>query len=211
MSLLARWNWFLPPANEVWGKVICLQASVCPQGGSTSPGTPQEADIPPDQVHPPGADTPRKDTPWDQYNPREQTPPRTRYTPWSRHPGTRYTPLEQTPPRTRYTPWNRNPPSRPGTPPSTEHAGRYGQRVGGPHPTGMQSCFSILFLCIFQLLRALTLFKISLVTANLFQRSSSNSLQREYRATMGRALIGCCHWATANQSSPHRGPSVFCR
>ena len=32
---------------------------------------------------------------------------------------------------------------------------------------------------------------------------------REYRATMGRALIGCCHWATANQSSPHRGPSSF--
>ena len=26
---------------------------------------------------------------------------------------------------------------------------------------------------------------------------------------MGRALIGCCHWTTANQSSPHRGPSIF--
>ena len=25
-------------------------------------------------------------------------------------------------------------------PPSTEHAGRYGQRAGGTHPTGMQSC-----------------------------------------------------------------------
>ena len=36
-----------------------------------------------------------------------------------------------------------------------------------------------------------------------------NSDKREYRATMGRALIGCCHWATANQSSPHRGPSSF--
>ena len=24
---------FLPPANEVWGKVICLQMCVCPQGG----------------------------------------------------------------------------------------------------------------------------------------------------------------------------------
>ena len=24
---------FLPPANEVWGKVICLQVSVCPQRG----------------------------------------------------------------------------------------------------------------------------------------------------------------------------------
>ena len=28
-------------------------------------------------------------------------------------------------------------------PPSTEHAGRYGQRAGGTHPTGMQSCFKI--------------------------------------------------------------------
>ena len=42
----------------------------------------------PDQVHPPGADTPL-----------------------SRHPQ-----------------------------PSAEHAGRYGQRAGGTHPTGMQSC-----------------------------------------------------------------------
>ena len=25
-------------------------------------------------------------------------------------------------------------------PPGTEHAGRYGQRAGGTHPTGMQSC-----------------------------------------------------------------------
>ena len=24
---------FLPPANEVWGKVICLQVCICPQGG----------------------------------------------------------------------------------------------------------------------------------------------------------------------------------
>ena len=28
----------LPPANEVWGKVICLQACVCPQGGAWSWG-----------------------------------------------------------------------------------------------------------------------------------------------------------------------------
>ena len=28
------WNAFLlPPANEVWGKIICIQVSVCPQGG----------------------------------------------------------------------------------------------------------------------------------------------------------------------------------
>ena len=28
----------LPPANEVWGKIICLQVSVCPQGGACSWG-----------------------------------------------------------------------------------------------------------------------------------------------------------------------------
>ena len=36
------------------------------------------------------------------------------------------TPPDQAPPRTR--------------PPGTEHAGRYSQRAGGTHPTGMQSC-----------------------------------------------------------------------
>ena len=29
-----------------------------------------------------------------------------------------------------------------GIPPGAEHAGRYGQRAGGTHPTGMQSCIS---------------------------------------------------------------------
>ena len=27
-------------------------------------------------------------------------------------------------------------------PPRTVHAGRYGQQVGGTHPTGMQSCLN---------------------------------------------------------------------
>ena len=54
-------------------------------------------------------------------------------------PGTRYTPL------TRYTPQDQVPP-RPGTtPPGAEHAGRYGQRADGTHPTGMQSCCNIFF------------------------------------------------------------------
>ena len=30
--------YLLPPANEVWGKVICLQVCVCPQGGACSRG-----------------------------------------------------------------------------------------------------------------------------------------------------------------------------
>ena len=92
---------FLPPANKVWGKVICLQVCVCPQGWGV-----------PGQVHPPGPGTPPEQT-----LPREQTP-------LSRTPGTRYTPPEQ-------------------TPPGAEHAGRYGQRAGGTHPTGMQSCLGI--------------------------------------------------------------------
>ena len=31
-------NLLLPPANEVWGKVICLTACVCPRGGVWSGG-----------------------------------------------------------------------------------------------------------------------------------------------------------------------------
>ena len=89
-------------------------------------------------------------TPWTRYTPpRPGTPTRTKYTPLPRPgtlPRTRYThpqdqvhppgpgtpPAPGTPPGTRY---------GPGTPPGAEHAGRYGQRAGGPHPTGMQSCF----------------------------------------------------------------------
>ena len=36
-------------------------------------------------------------------------------------------------------PWEQIPPGA--DPPGIEHAGRYGQRAGGTHPTGMQSCF----------------------------------------------------------------------
>ena len=50
--------------------------------------------------------------------------------------GSRHAPPDQASPRTRH------PPPGPGIPPGTEHAGRYGQRAGGTHPTGMQSCFS---------------------------------------------------------------------
>ena len=86
------------------------------------------------------------------YIPPEQTPHRTRYTPpWDQvhPPGTRYTPLGPGtppwpgthPPMTRYTSLGQVHPPGPGTPPRAEHAGRYGERAGGPHPTGMQSCF----------------------------------------------------------------------
>ena len=97
----------------------------------------------PDQVHPPGPGT----------------PPGTRYTSLGpgTSPGTRYTPLGPgtppprpgTPPRTRYTPPRTRYPLGPATPPpGAKHAGRYGQRAGGTHPTGMQSCFIVVFLNI---------------------------------------------------------------
>ena len=79
---------------------------------------------PREQTHPLGAappqqtPSPRADTP----PPREQTPPQNRHPP-----GTRHTPREQKPPR-------------PPPPPGAQFAGRYGQRAGGTHPTGMQSC-----------------------------------------------------------------------
>ena len=49
------------------------------------------------------------------------------------------TPREQTPPLDKAPPWEQTPP-RSRHPPGAEHAGRYGQRAGGTHPTGMQSC-----------------------------------------------------------------------
>ena len=101
--------------------------------------TPQSRD-PPEQTHPQGADTPH----WSRHQPRadtpqEQTPPR------SDTPLEQTHPLEQTPPQTtpplEQTP--QPPTSPPGAdPPATEHAGRYGQRAGGTHPTGMQSCLA---------------------------------------------------------------------
>ena len=74
--------------------------------------------------------------------PPEQTPPRSRHTPQSRHaPWSKHAPPEQTHP-----PEPGTPPGTKYTPPS-EHAVRYGQRAGGTHPTGMQSC-SILLLSL---------------------------------------------------------------
>ena len=70
---------------------------------------------------PPGADTPQEQTPPGADTPQEQTHPPGADTHQSRPPRSR--PLrEQT------------------SPPGAEHAGRYGQRAGGMHPTGMQTC-----------------------------------------------------------------------
>ena len=62
-----------------------------------------------------------------------------RYTPWQVHP------LAGTPPWAG-TPRQVHPPGQVHPlgkehPPGAVHAGRYGQQVGGTHPTGMHSCF----------------------------------------------------------------------
>ena len=99
--------------NEV-AKVMFLHLSVCPQGGITWAGTPQ------DQVHPPGPGTP----PWDQVH-----PPGTRYIPT----GTRYTPQDQVHPPGQV-------PPRPGTPPGPGTPPKQAAAVADcTHPSGMHS------------------------------------------------------------------------
>ena len=106
---------FLPPANKVWGKVLCLQACVCPQGECLTRYTPWEQ-TPPHSRHPLGAEPHSR-------QPHSRQPPRADTHPQSRHP------QEQTPPRA--------------DTPSAEHAGSYGQCAGSTHPTGMQSCVNL--------------------------------------------------------------------
>ena len=149
---------FLPPANEVWGKVIFLhQFAILFTGGvpgrytpplaGTSPwaGTPpldrytHQAGTPPGRYTPLGRYTP----PW------AGTPPWPGTPPGQVHPPDRYTPLD------RYIPPGQvHPPSRQvaGTPPwvgTPPWAGtpspRCGQRAGGTHPTGMQSFLWLIF------------------------------------------------------------------
>ena len=137
-----------------WGKVMFLQVScdsVHVGGGYLTwsggcvpdqvpllPGTPPSDQVPPqDQVHPPGPGTP----PRTRYTPRPGTPPhQTRYTPHQ----TRYTPPpdqvhppDQVPPLDQVHPPDQVPPQDQVHPRTRS----YGQRAGGTHPTGMQSCY----------------------------------------------------------------------
>ena len=83
--------------------------------------------------HPPGSGTPQ-----------DQAPPRNKY---PLEPGTCPPEPGTCPPQTRQAPPSPGPgiPSGPGPPPTgTEHTGRYGQRAGGMHPTGMQSCLLLI-------------------------------------------------------------------
>ena len=111
----------------------CWDITPTPSRKQTSPGS----------IHPPGADTP---------------PPGSRHplgadTRWSRHP----IPLgADTPPGSRH-------PARSRHSLSAEYAGRYGQRAGGTHPTGMQTCLNFFSrTCHFRKYHIIALFKSSL-------------------------------------------------
>ena len=162
LPILIQFLSFLPPANKVWGEVIfseaCVKNSVHRGVGGV-----------PDQVPPlgPGRYTPPGPG---RYPPgtRQVHPPRTRKVPpWTMQvpPGTRQVhppgPGRYTPPGPgRYNPLGpgRSTPPEPGrySPPPLDQAGtpppgpgrytpppRYGQRTGGMHPTGMQSCYAV--------------------------------------------------------------------
>ena len=102
----------LPPANEVWGKVIFLRLFVILFTGgvclSAFWDTTSRKHTPPRSTHTPGKHTP----PWEAHPPGSTPPPE------AHHPPEKHTPSF-----------------------GAEHAGRYGQRAGGTHPTGMQFCF----------------------------------------------------------------------
>ena len=88
----------LPPANEVWGKIIFLHLFVILFTGGEYLG----------RYHPPSqSGTP----PRDQVSPRDQLHP----------PGTRYTPQTRCTPQTRFTPLGPGTPPRPSTPPDQVH------------------------------------------------------------------------------------------
>ena len=99
---------------------------------------PDQAGTPQDQApYPrpglPGIRSPRPGTPWTRHPPRPGTlpwtRPPTRHPPGpGRHPPTSHPRTRKTPTGTRHSPWG------------AEHVGRYGQRSGGMHPTGMRSC-----------------------------------------------------------------------
>ena len=132
VCLSACWDAMSP------GKQTPLGRRHPPRGRPPRKQTSPQKHMPPEADTPPGsrphleADTHQKQT-----SPRSTSPgsrPPQRQTP----PGSRH-PQKQTPPRSRHPPGSR-PPWKVDNPRCTKHAGRYGQRAGGSHPTGMQSC-----------------------------------------------------------------------
>ena len=111
---------FLPPANEVWGKVIFLHLSVILFTGGGVPGQV----LPPGQVHPSGQVHPPA-----LIHPLAGTPPWVGTPPWAGRPPGQVHPLG------RYTPGQVHP---------RQCMLGYGQQAGGTYPTGMHSCSCIL-------------------------------------------------------------------
>ena len=126
-------SFLLPPANEVLhlsvshyvhsgGGGVCLSA--CWDTHSPQEQTsPRGADTPLEQISLGGRHSPEQTSPRADTHPQEQTPPPRADT----HPQEQTHPEADTHPREQ-------------TPPCAVHAGRYGQEVGGTHPTGMHTC-----------------------------------------------------------------------
>ena len=121
------------------GRGVCLSACW---------GTTPQEQTPPGAITPHGADTPQSRHPPEWTPPQEQTP--LEETPLSsRHPLGADTPQEQTHPLGADTPQEQTHPTGSRHPPEQTPPGKqttaYGQRSAGTHPTGMHSCFHVLF------------------------------------------------------------------
>ena len=135
----------LLPANEVCKGYVFTPVcqSFCSQGGGACPIACW--DTPARQVHPLAGTSPWQVPPPWYVHPLAGTPSQAGTPPWQVH-SLAGSPLAGTPPG-RYTPSRYTPTPR-GTPPWHVHPPAqcmlgYGQKVGGTHPTGMQSCCEI--------------------------------------------------------------------
>ena len=134
MYIIDRVLRLLPPATKLGQGYVFT--GVCDSVNRGVSASVHAGITPPWSRHPPGADTPQ-----------EQMPPQSRHTlradtPWEQTPpGSRHPPRVDACPAPLSThPWQQTPPQSRHPPASAEHAGRYCQRAGGTHPTGMQSC-----------------------------------------------------------------------
>ena len=158
---------FCPRGGSTWAGTPPLGRYTPRQVHHPDRYTPQ-AGTPPRQVHPLAGTPPGRYTLWAVHPPagipQQVHPPGQVHLPWAGTPPGRYTLWAVHPqagiPRQGHPPGQVPPgqvppgqvPPRAGTPPSTVHAGRYGQQAGGTHPTGMQSCYIFAMYISFELL-----------------------------------------------------------
>ena len=149
---LGKCNIYRPQTK--FAKVMFLHLSVSHsvRGGVPAQVPPPGPGTPPDQVHPLGPGAPfiplgPGTTPGNRYTPPGPgTPPGTRYTPGIRYPPGSGIPQDQVHPLPLGPGTSTRDQVHPPPPPRAVHAGRYGQQVGGTHPTGMHSCFTGIWL-----------------------------------------------------------------